>query len=71
MKLIKTTISFEERFAMVFNDIMKTMVRTRDNAIESGNFTKAGERQSQIDILEELADKLDARGMIILDDEEE
>ena len=69
MKLIKTTISFEERFAMVFNDLMKTTVRVRDNNIESGNFTKAGERQSQIDILEELADKLDSRGLILVEDE--
>lgn len=70
MKLIKSTVSFEERFAMVFNDLMRTTVRTRNNAIESGNFTKAGERQSQIDVLEELADKLDARGLIIVEEDE-
>lgn len=68
MKLVKSTISFEERFAMVFNDLMKSTVMARDNNIESANFKRAGERQSQIDILEELVDKLDARGLIIVED---
>lgn len=68
MSRIKEVLSTEERIGMIVNDLVAQCEEARQKCIERGNYEKAARRDAQLEILDELIDKMDRRGLILMEE---
>lgn len=68
MNKIKRALSTEERVGMIINDLLEQCDEARQKCIERGNYEKAARRDAQVEILDELIEKMAARGLVILEE---
>lgn len=67
MDRIKTVLSTEERVGLIINDLLEQCEEARQKCIERGNYEKAARRDAQLEILDELIEKMAARGLVVLE----